>query len=233
MDNHYHLLIETPDGNLSLGMRQLNGVYTQSFNRRYRKSGHVFQGRYKAVLIQKDSHLLEVGRYIVLNPVRAGMAKKPEAWVWSSYRATAGLERPHPCLTVGWILSQFGAKRKTATAKYRRFVEEGIKQESIWKDLRGQSLLGEDDFVVEFADYLKDREKIREIPKSQRLMNRLPIEALLTPEIIRNRKRRNETIKEAVDKHGYKQKEVADYLGLHYTSVSRLLGQPKTLKVKT
>jgi putative transposase len=80
---------------------------------------------------------------------------------------------------------------------------------------------------VEFAEYLRDKEKIGEIPKSQRLMNRPPIEALLTPEIIGNRKRRNETIKEAVDKHGYKQKEVADYLGLHYTSVSRLLGKPR------
>lgn len=233
MDNHCHLLIETPDGNLSLGMRQLNGVYTQSFNRRYRKSGHVFQGRYKAVLIQKDSHLLEVARYIVLNPVRAGLTDKPETWAWSSYRATAGDEKPHPCLTVDWILSQFGMKKKTAMAKYRRFVQEGIKQESVWKDLRGQSLLGKDDFLVEFAEYLRDKEKIREIPKSQRLMNRPTIEALLTPEIIGHKKRRNKAIQEAVEKHGYKQKEVADHLGLHYTSVSRLLGQTKTLKVKT
>ncbi len=68
MDNHYHLLIETPDGNLSMGMRQLNGVYTQLFNKRHKRTGHLFQGRYKAILIQKDSHLLEVCRYVVLNP---------------------------------------------------------------------------------------------------------------------------------------------------------------------
>lgn len=233
MDNHYHLLIETPDGNLSFGMRQINGVYTQSFNKRYRKSGHVFQGRYKAVLIQKDSHLLEVGRYIVLNPVRAGVAEKPEGWAWSSYCATAGYEMPPPCLTVDWILSQFGMKKKAAITKYRQFVRDGINRESIWKNLKGQSLIGEDDFVVEFAEYLKDKEKIREIPKSQRLMNRPPIEVLLTPEIIRDRKKRNEKIKEAVDTYGYKQNEVADYLGLHYTSISRLLGQAKMLKVKT
>jgi hypothetical protein len=161
------------------------------------------------------------------------MAEKPEAWAWSSYRATAGYEKPHPCLTVDWILSQFGVKMNTAITKYRRFVRNGIKKESIWKNLRGQSLLGEDDFVVEFAEYLKDKEKIREIPRSQRLMNRPPLGVLLTPEIVRDRSRRNAKIKEAVEAYGYKQKAVADHLGLHYTSVSRLLGKEKTLKVKT
>ena len=90
MTNHFHLLIETPDGNLSLGMRQLNGVYTQLFNKWHGRVGHLFQGRYKAILIQKDSHLLEVCRYVVLNPVRAKMVEKPEEWKWSSYLATAG-----------------------------------------------------------------------------------------------------------------------------------------------
>ncbi len=94
MDNHYHLLIETPDGNLALGMRQLNGVYTQLFNKRHQRTGHLFQGRYKSILIQKDSHLLEVCRYVVLNPVRARMVERPEVWKWSSYRATAGRELP-------------------------------------------------------------------------------------------------------------------------------------------
>jgi REP element-mobilizing transposase RayT len=76
MDNHYHLVIETPDGNLSRGMRHLNGVYTMRFNRDHQRVGHVFQGRYKAILIQKESHLLEVCRYVVLNPVRAGMVQE-------------------------------------------------------------------------------------------------------------------------------------------------------------
>ncbi len=90
MDNHFHLLIETPDGNLSIGMRQLNGVYTQAFNKRHRRVGHLFQGRYKAILIQKDSHLLEVCRYVVQNPVRAGLAEDPGQWRWSSYRCHGG-----------------------------------------------------------------------------------------------------------------------------------------------
>jgi REP element-mobilizing transposase RayT len=84
MTNHYHLLIETPDGNLSKGMRQLNGVYTQRFNRTHGRVGHVFQGRFKGILVQKESYLLELARYIVLNPVRAGMVPFAQDWPWSS-----------------------------------------------------------------------------------------------------------------------------------------------------
>jgi len=115
MTNHYHLLIETPDGNLSIGMRQVNSVYTQLFNKRHGRAGHLFQGRYKAILIQKDSHLLEVCRYVVLNPVRARMAEKPEEYRWSSYLATAGKAQPHPCLTSDWVLPVQRKTRKGGT----------------------------------------------------------------------------------------------------------------------
>jgi REP element-mobilizing transposase RayT len=90
MTNHYHLLVETPDANLSKGMRELNGVYTQRFNRTYDRAGHVFQGRYKAILVQKEAYLLELARYVVLNPVRARMVRAPGEWPWSSYRAMIG-----------------------------------------------------------------------------------------------------------------------------------------------
>jgi putative transposase len=89
MSNHYHLLIETLDGNLAKGMRQLNGVYTQYVNRTHGRVGHLFQGRYKGILVQKETYLLELARYIVLNPIRAGMVRKVEKWPWSSYPATA------------------------------------------------------------------------------------------------------------------------------------------------
>ena len=91
MTNHYHLLLETPDANLSAGMRQLNGVYTVRFNRRYGRVGHLFQGRYKGILVDKSAYLLELNRYIVLNPVRAGMVDSPRKWLWSSYLQTLGL----------------------------------------------------------------------------------------------------------------------------------------------
>ena len=90
MTNHYHLLVETPDANLSKGMRQLNGVYTQRVNRTHGRVGHVFQGRFKAVLVDKDNYLLELSRYVVLNPLRAKMVRRVEQWRWSSYLATCG-----------------------------------------------------------------------------------------------------------------------------------------------
>jgi len=114
MRNHYHLVIETPDGNLSKGMRQLNGVYTQAHNRRHHRVGHLFQGRFKGILIQKESHYLEVCRYVVLNPVRAKAVKHPREWPWSSYRATGGLAPVPRCLTADELLSQFGQKRGPA-----------------------------------------------------------------------------------------------------------------------
>jgi len=91
MANHYHLLVETPKPNLTLGMRQLNGIFTQSFNRRHKRVGHLFQGRFKAILVEKDPYLLELCRYIVLNPIRVKGGVKMDAWKWSTYRATAGI----------------------------------------------------------------------------------------------------------------------------------------------
>jgi REP-associated tyrosine transposase len=108
MDNHFHLLVETPEANLSKAIRQLNGVFTQTFNRRHGKVGHVLQGRFKAILVDRDSYLLELCRYVVLNPVRARITRKPDTYAWSSYRATAGLDPAPSFLTVEWILSQFG-----------------------------------------------------------------------------------------------------------------------------
>src|SRR5450759_4322091 len=109
MSNHYHVVVETVEGNLSKGMRQLNGVYTQTFNRRHRRVGHVFQGRYKAILVEKDSYLLELSRYVVLNPVRAQMVNHAADWPWSSYRAMISQASPLRCLQVDWLLSQFGS----------------------------------------------------------------------------------------------------------------------------
>ena len=118
MGNHYHLLIQTPDGNLSKGMRQLNGVFTQLSNRRHQRVGHLFQGRFKAILVEGDAYLLELARYIVLNPVRAGMKKKPEHWPWSSYRASLGLVAAEEFIAVDGLLAQFAGRRGTAQARY-------------------------------------------------------------------------------------------------------------------
>jgi len=227
MENHYHVLIETPDGNLSIGMRQLNGVYTQRFNMRHGRVGHLFQGRFKAVLVQKDSHLLEACRYVVLNPVRAKRVQRPEQWAWSSYGATAGWRKPPACLVTDWVLSQFGSERKKAEAAYRKFVRDGIGAESIWKDVRAQSVLGEGDFIDSLINYVKGLKEIPEIPKSQRFMNRPDLRDVLRENVLRDK--RNERIVEAVQEYGYTQREVADHLGMHFTSVSRILREKKML----
>jgi putative transposase len=138
MDNHYHLLLETPEANLSRALRHLNGVYTQKFNRHNSRTGHLFQGRYKAILVEKGTHLLELCRYVVLNPVRARMVKHPGEWKWSSYEATAGIEKKVDWLTTDWILGHFAGNRIKAQKAYKKFVLEGIQvKKSPWEDLSG------------------------------------------------------------------------------------------------
>lgn len=231
MDNHYHLVIETPDGNLSKGMRQLNGLYTQSFNRSHRRVGHIFQGRYKAIVIEKESHLLEVCRYVVLNPVGAKAAQKPEEWKWSSYNATAGRARASKCLTVDWILGQFGSKRGDAERSYRDFVRAGIGGEKILTQVKGQSVLGEEEYVGRIMEFVRGQRDIQEIPKQQRYLKRPGLDELFHNKGIKDKTKRNNLMRNAVIDHGYSQKEIADYLGLHYSTISRLLkGMKQTAK---
>ncbi len=221
MDNHYHLMIETPDANLSRGMRQLNGVYTQKYNWRHSKTGHIFQGRYKSILVEKENYLLELCRYVVLNPVRANIVQKPVEWKWSSYEATAGLKPAPDYLTVGWILGLFSKNKKEAQKRYRKFVSEGIQQGSPWNELQGQILLGEEGFIDKFKDHLTDKEKIKEIPRAQRYVNRPALSKYFSAgEKI---DRRNKHIHTAHVKYGYTLKEIADYLDIHYTTVSKII----------
>ena len=147
MSNHYHLLVETPDGNLSKGMRQLNGVYTQKYNRCNRKVGHVFQGRFKSVLVDGDAYLKELARYIVLNPVRAQMVRSTKDWRWSSYRATVGAVECPEWLDREWLLSGFARRQENAIDLYKKFVSDGKNQPSPWENLKNQIFLGDDQFV--------------------------------------------------------------------------------------
>ena len=122
-------------------------VCTQRFNRHHKRVGHVFQGRYKAILVQKDNYLLELSRYIVLNPVRAQMLRSAKDWPWSSYRATAGLVDPYKWLTTDWILAAFSKKKRETIQQYRAFVVDGRNQPKPRKELKNQIYLGDDNFV--------------------------------------------------------------------------------------
>jgi len=217
MDNHYHLLIETPEGNLSKGMRQLNGIYTQRFNQKHQRVGHLMQGRYKAILVDKDNYLLELCRYIVLNPVRAGIVKDPKDYRWSSYQATAGYSNT-PGLSSDWILSQFGEEQKKAVRQYQAFVLSGIKAASPLETVKGQLYLGKEAFMDQIGHLLQGKEKSKEIPRKQRYITRLSLKEVL---IYRNKNQRDQAISIAYLKYAYTLKEIAEYLGIHYTTVSR------------
>lgn len=224
MDNHYHLLIETPDGNLSEGMRQLNGVYTQASNRRHGRVGHIFQGRFKAVIVEKESHLLELCRYVILNPVRAGMVADPQKWRWSSYRFTGGVAKKEPYLSTEWILSQFGQTKTEARKKYRQFVYDGMgERDAPWQKLKGQVILGSEMFIERVRELLGTKEKILEIPRLQRFAGRPALEALFPTDEHRAKNARNPTIFKAHVSYGYTLKEIADYLDIHYTTASKII----------
>lgn len=129
MSNHYHLIIETPLGNLSKAIQCLNGDYALYFSRKHRSPGHLFQGRFKAMLVEKETYLLELSRYIHLNPFRAGMVKSPEKYKWSSlYEILNNINSKLPfTLYTDWLLEPFGKRKNTAARKYLEFVREGIK----------------------------------------------------------------------------------------------------------
>jgi putative transposase len=223
MNNHYHMLIETFEGNLSKGMRQLNGLYTQLFNRKHKRVGHLYQGRYKAILVDKDNYLLSLCRYIVLNPVRAGLANYPEEWKWSSYRSTIGKDKAVACLTIEWILSQFGNERNEAIEKYKDYVKSEDHQKSPLDSLKGQILLGKASFLNKVTDLLKDKEKIQEIPKVQRYASRPSLSELLNKDKIDDKEERGKLVFSAYTDYGYTMQQIAQKLGVHYSTVSRIV----------
>ena len=218
MSNHYHLLIQTPDANLSKGMRQLNGVYTQAYNRRHNKTGHLFQGRYKSILVDEDNYLLELSRYIVLNPVRAGMVKRVDQWKWSSYMAMVGKVAVPDWLANDYLLSQFSAQRKTAIQKYMAFVLDGLRSGSIWTQLNNQIYLGDQKFIDNMQQHIGEKVKDLQIPKIQKR----PI-AKAIQEYERLSNSRDEAIIKAYASGAYSYQELGDYFGLHFTRIGKIV----------
>jgi len=221
MDNHYHLVIETPNANLGKGMRQLNGVYTQRFNRIHQQTGHLFQGRYKAVVVEADSYFLEVVRYVVLNPVRAGMVKDAQSWPWSSYRAVVGLESSPGFLSTERVLSHFSSTHKRAIASYSAFVTDGV-DARIWDGLNRQVYLGSDTFVASVHQQVQRSENDKNIPKQQRQAPAKSLQeiAVLYPQ-------RNDAIVAAYRTGVYSYSQIADFFGIYFTTVGRIVRAEK------
>jgi putative transposase len=178
MSNHYHLFFRTPQTNLSRGMKDLDGEYASYFNVRHRRVGHLFQGRFGGQLVDSETYLLSLSRYIVLNPVRAGIVETPGEWRWSSYRATAGLAAAPHWLDHGPILDALNADDwNKAMHEYRDFVAGGIGRDvSPWENLMAGMFLGSQEFLREVETKVQVRKRSEEHPRGQRKFRAMSLE---------------------------------------------------------
>ncbi len=221
MDTHYHLLIETQRANLSESMRQLNGIYTQQFNRTHERRGHLFQGRYKAMICDKDEYFLALARYIVQNPVRAGIVDDLTRYRWSNYSETTADTRKEDNLTVpDFTLSFFSHDREKAKRLYSSFVLSG-KDENIWDKLRAGFIFGGDDFVRKVNETIEKEERSKEIKTIERHPARESLSDLFSS--FSSTEERNKLILTAHIRHGYKIIRIAEHLGIHYSTVSHIM----------
>ncbi|MYM68115.1 addiction module toxin RelE [Pseudoduganella sp. FT55W] len=217
MTNHYHLLLETVDGGLARGMRYLNGNYSQYFNRRHDRVGHVFQGRYKAILCQRDRYLLELSRYIELNPVRAGMTPQPATWPWSSHRAAIGLAGAPAWLRVNLVLAQFSSNQHQAQQAYREFVLAGINGPSPLREVKNQLMLGDEAFCDRLIG-TNVQGDLAEIKRDQRAAITRPL-----PEYFTRHRSPAEAMARAYLSQGYSMPEIARFARVSVKTVSRAI----------
>ncbi|MEI8326611.1 MAG: transposase, partial [Betaproteobacteria bacterium] len=235
MDNHYHVVLHTRQANLSLLMRQLNGVYTQTFNRRHDKVGHVFQGRFKAILVDRDSYLLALCRYVELNPVRARMVAAPADWPWSSYLAHAGGADVPVWLDTaglhGYLLGRPASNAADHREAARRYAElvASAPDLKIWtQGLRQQIYLGDDQFVQRMqALAAAPRMLDKDIPQPQRLLTARPLQDWLTQSASRE-----EGLYRAHTQGGISMTAIASMLGLSVSRVSRLIALHELVQAK-
>lgn len=182
MTNHYHLLVETPLANLSSAMKWINVSYASYFNRKRNRTGHLFQGRFKSILVQADAYLKQLSRYIHLNPVRAKMVEEPGAYEWSSYPVFIGKVKSPVWLETDWLLGLFGKKRKATSRIYRDFVEKAkvMDIDDPGGDLVGGFILGDVNFVTWVKEtFLVKRSAQKEVPQLKKLKPRHSIETVV------------------------------------------------------
>jgi len=224
LDSHYHLVLECPQANLSKGMRQLNGVYTQHFNRCHEEDGPLFQGRFRSVLFEPKDYLLPLCRHTVLNPVRLKMTGSAQQYRWSSHRAMAGQIQTPALLHDAKLLSRFGSKRQNdCHKKYRDYVKAGLGVVSPLEARSGQVLLGSAKFLAEMQPILNGEKMAKRGPKRAQRRRSLPV--LFKNIENKTRDERNALISKAHIDHSYTLMEIGDVLGLHYTTVSKVVNR--------
>jgi len=244
MDNHYHLILETPKGNLLKVMHGINGRYTGYFNRKHGRVGHLFQGRYRGIVIDKDSYLIPLSRYVHLNPVRAGIVERPEHYRWSSYRGYIGRGKECEWVEYSWVLSQFGQDRSGARRKYKEYVEEALKgkAENPLERLHGQVILGGEEFINRVRGMFKgralsheivERERLEERPTLGEVLKRVSRAFRIDEESIRSKgSRANKARKVALYfaklYSGLSNEQIAQsFGGIHYSAVNKAYGKLK------
>ncbi|HYI09603.1 MAG TPA: transposase [Thermoanaerobaculia bacterium] len=180
MSNHFHLVVQTPQPNLSRGMQWLNGKYAAWFNKAHRRSGHLFQGRFHNVLVEKEFYFAEVLRYVVLNPVRANMVERPENYRWSSYRATAGLEKAPDWFDLTAALAIFGTGEADRYASYRSFVDARIgSEECLWDQVTHAIYLGTESWTRAMREIVESKPRSTDTPVVQRAVGRPKMAAVV------------------------------------------------------
>ena len=222
LEDHYHLLLETPQGNLSRGMRQVNGLYTQSFNKKYRRQGPLFGERFRSVIIEKTRYLLPLHRHMMLNPVRANLVPEPKAWPWSSYLPNILREYRPAFLFTQWILSCFSGRDKNRTLeRYERYISRGGEERFSWRELRERMFLGSDAFIERVKKMLQVQNYDKRVMKAgAKNGGCLSLEEIFGGERL-TRRERNRRIYEAYNRQGYTLSEIAATLGIHVATVSR------------
>ncbi len=239
MKNHYHLLIGTPGGNLSKIMHYLNTTYTVYFNLRHERSGHLFQGRYKAFLLEKDPYLLSVSRYMHLNPVRAGIVERPEEYQWSSYDVYIEGGKKKTWLSCNWILNQFSGPQVVARGRYKEFVEQGSSvNHNPFEESKAGIILGSASFVEEIIGKIS-LESHREVPQSKELRRKIGYQKVVSAVSRRfNMSEQNIMIKGKRNNIARKaciyllkrltdmsNEEIAKQFGIGYTAVSQAMSR--------
>ncbi len=232
LNDHYHFILETPDGNLSRGMRQVNGLYTQAFNRKYRRRGPLFGERFRSIVFEKSRYLLPLNRHMILNPVRMGLVPSAEAWYWSSYLPTIGQSERPPFLFTQAILSWFSRRDKAlAIEGYKAFIASGDTERFSWRDLKFQVFLGSDYFIQKMRGllFVHKTEKCGKTP-SVRNGRRGPLKEIFDGGWT-SRRERDARIYRAYVEEGFTLQEIADCLGIHTATVSRAVRRVEKRKV--
>lgn len=224
MSNHYHFIIETPLGNLSRSMQYINSSYTSYYNVKWGRAGHLFQGRYKAILIDADSYIQQLSRYVHLNPVRAKMVKSPEEYKWSSYACYVSAKKSPNFLNTEFTLHFFDNKKM----EYQKFVEEGLVKitENPFKEMKAGFILGDDEFANRIKDkYLKNREETRDLPEL-RALNKNNISSELIINMIEEQRYLNDK-----EKIKFKIYFLRKYTSITLQEISDILASYKTISI--